>query len=95
MRGYRALARIGDSLPLEVPFNGAALHEIAPRNAHRADDDFLISEGGYKGRIRLFYKNSERRRLEIGAIRREAYYATTEGAVQIRCGGDDTNVIFR
>ena len=45
MRGHRALARIGGSLPLEVPIDGAALYEIAPRNALRADDDFLAPEG--------------------------------------------------
>ena len=51
-------------------------------------------EGGCEGRIRLFYKNSERKKLEVGAVGREACYATTQGAVQIRRGGDDANVIF-
>ena len=94
MRGHLALAWIGGSLPLEVPIDGAALHEIAPCSARRADDDFLVLEGGCEGRIRLFYKNSERKRLEVGAVGREACYATTQGAVQIRRGGDNANVFF-
>lgn len=77
MRGHLTLARIGGSLPLEVPIDGAALHETAPRSAHRADDDFLVSEGGCEGRIWLFYKNSERKRFGVGAVGREACYATT------------------
>ena len=59
MRGHLALARIGDSLPLEVLIDGAALRKIAPRSAHRADNDFLASEGGSEARTRLFYDNSE------------------------------------
>jgi hypothetical protein len=31
-RGHLAFARIGGSLSLEVPIDGAALHEIAPRS---------------------------------------------------------------
>ena len=58
---HLALARIGGSLPLEVPIDAVALHEIAPRSAHRADDDFLALEGDYEGRIRLFYENLERK----------------------------------
>jgi hypothetical protein len=80
VRGYLALARIGGSLPLEVPIDGAALHEIAPRSAHRANDDFLVLEGCCKGRIRLFYKNLERKGLKLSAVGREACYATTQGA---------------
>lgn len=57
MQGHLTLARIGGSLPLEVPIDGAALHKIAPRSAHRADDDFLASEGGSEARIKLFYEN--------------------------------------
>ena len=56
MRDHRALAGIGGSLPLEVPIDRAALHENAPRSAHRANNSFLILEGGRKGRIRLFSK---------------------------------------
>jgi len=40
-------------------------------------------------------KNPEQKRLEVGAIGKEACYVTKEGAVQIRLGGDDANVIFR
>ena len=94
MRGYLVLARIGGSLPLEVLIGGAALYEIAPRSAHRADDDFLESEEGREGRTRLFYKKPERKRLDIGAVGREACFATTQGAVQIRRGGNDANVIL-
>jgi hypothetical protein len=50
---------VGDSLPLEVPIDTAALHEIAPGSAHRANDDFLVSEGGCEGRVSLLYKNLE------------------------------------
>ena len=60
------LARIRSLLLLEVPIGGAALHETAPRSAHRADDDFLVVGGGYEAKIRLFYKYSERKRLEVG-----------------------------
>jgi hypothetical protein len=94
VRGRLALARIGGSLPLEVPIDGAALHAIAPRNAHRADNDFLVLEGGCAARINVFYKISERKRLRIGAVRREACYATTQGAVEIRRGEDNANVIL-
>jgi hypothetical protein len=54
-----ALARIGGSLPLEVPIDGAVLHEIAPRSAYRADNNFLVLEGGCEGKIMLFCKNLE------------------------------------
>jgi hypothetical protein len=94
VRGYLLLGRIGGSLPLEVLIDGAALHEIVSRSAHRADNDFLVLEGGYTARMNLFYKNSGRKRLTIGAVRREVCYATTQGAVEIRRGGDDANVIF-
>ena len=43
MRGHLALARIGDSLPLEVLNGIATLNEVAPRSVHRADDDFPAS----------------------------------------------------
>jgi hypothetical protein len=42
VRDYRTLVRIRDLLPLEVPINGAALHEIAPRRVHRANNNFLV-----------------------------------------------------
>ena len=58
MRGHRALAWVSGSLPLEVLIDEAALHEIALRSAHRADDDFLILGGGRKSRIMLIYKKS-------------------------------------
>jgi hypothetical protein len=77
VRGHLALAQIGGSLPLEVPINGAVLHKIAPRSAHRAGDKFLVLKEGCAARIRLFYKISERKRLEVGAVGREACYATT------------------
>jgi hypothetical protein len=95
VRGHLALARISSSLPLEVLIDGAALHEIAPRSAHRANDNFLVLKEGRESRIRLFYQNLERKGLEVGAVGREAYYATTQGAVQIRRGGDDATVILR
>ena len=44
MRGHLALARIGDSLPLEVPIDVGTLHEFARDSAHKADDDFLALE---------------------------------------------------
>jgi hypothetical protein len=94
VQGYLALARISSSLLLEVLIDGAALHEIAPRSAHRANDDFLVLEESCESRIRLFYKNLELKRLEVSAVGREACYATTQGAVQIRRGGDDANVIL-
>ena len=54
---------------------------MAPRSAHRDDNDFLVAWKGCEARIRLFYKNSERKTLEVGAVGREACYATTQGAV--------------
>ena len=68
MRSHLALARIGDSLPLEVPIDVAALHEFARDSAHKANDGFQAPEGGFEARIRQFYKNSERKRLDVGAI---------------------------
>jgi hypothetical protein len=59
VRGHISLARISGSLPLEVPIDGAALHEMAPRSAHRADNDLLLLEGGYTASMNLFYKKSE------------------------------------
>jgi hypothetical protein len=94
VRSYLSLARIGGSLPLEVLIDGVALHEIAPRSAHRADNDFLVLEGGCAARINVFYEISERKRLRIGTVRREACYATTQGAVEIRRGGNYAKVIF-
>jgi hypothetical protein len=64
-RDHLALAHIGSSLPLEVPIDRAALHKIAPRSAHRADDDFLVLEGGFTARIRPLYNKPERKRLEV------------------------------
>jgi hypothetical protein len=57
--GSPPLARIGDSLLLEVLIDAAALHEIAPHSTHRADDDFLALDGGSRTRARPFYKKSE------------------------------------
>ena len=37
---HLALARIGVSLPLEVPIYMATLHKFARDSAHKADDDF-------------------------------------------------------
>lgn len=79
MRGRLALARIGSSLPLEVPVDGVALHRTAPRSTHRADDNFPVPEEGYEDRIRLFYEDSERKRFEVNVVEREACYATKEG----------------
>jgi len=39
--GHLRLATIGDPLLLEVPIDAVVLHEIAPRSAHRANNDFL------------------------------------------------------
>jgi hypothetical protein len=59
VRGRLALARVRDSLLLEVPTSMAARHEFACDNAHRADDNFLVSGDDSEGRTRLFYENSE------------------------------------
>ena len=53
-------SRIGDSVLLEVLIDMAALHEIAPCSAHRADGDFLLLEGGSGARTKSFYENLER-----------------------------------
>lgn len=37
-------ASISDSLPLEVLINTATPHELACDNAHKAADDFILSE---------------------------------------------------
>lgn len=60
---------------------GAALHEIAPPSAHRTNSNFVVLEGGCEGRIELPYKTSERKRLEICAVERGAYYAHKEDTV--------------
>jgi hypothetical protein len=59
VRGHLALGRIGDSLPLEVPIDMAALHGIAPCSAPRADDDFLTPEGGSEAWTRSLYNDLE------------------------------------
>ena len=61
---------------------------------YKDNNNFLVLEGGCKSRIRLFYKNLEQKGLKVDAIGREACYATTQGAVQIRRGSDDANVIL-
>jgi hypothetical protein len=58
--GQLALARVRDSLLLEVPTSIAARHEFARDSAHRADDYFLVLEDDSETRIRLFYENLER-----------------------------------
>jgi hypothetical protein len=75
VRGCLALARIRDSLPLEVPISNAARHEFAHDSAHRADDNFLVSGDDSEARTRLFYEKLERRRLDVGAVGREVRYA--------------------
>ncbi|XTI89134.1 hypothetical protein V2W45_1400510 [Cenococcum geophilum] len=93
-QSHLALARICGSLPLEIPIDMAALHDFARDSAHKADVGFRAPEGGFEARIRLFYENSERKRLDVGAVGRVVCHATKEGAVQIRRGGDDANVTF-
>jgi hypothetical protein len=44
---------------------------------------------------KIILQNSAQKGLEVGVVGREACYATTQGAVTIRRGGDDANVIFR
>jgi hypothetical protein len=68
--------------------------KMRPAAAHRADNNFLAFEGGCAARKRLFYQKLERKRLEVGAMGREACYTAIQGAVQIRRGGDDADVIF-
>ena len=72
----------------------AALHEIASCSTYRVDDNFVVSEGCCKARVRPSYEKLERKRLEVGAVERDVCYAT-QGAVQIRREGGDTSVIFR
>lgn len=45
--------------------------------------------------MRLSHEDSERRRLEASAVRREVCYAMKEGAEHTRRRGDDANVIFK
>jgi hypothetical protein len=59
MRGHLALARIGSSVLLEVLIDIAALHEIAPYSAHRANNNLLLLEGGSRAQTGSFYKNLE------------------------------------
>jgi hypothetical protein len=68
--------------------------KLRPAAAHRADNNFLALEGVCAAGIRLFHQKLERKKHEVSAVRREACYAATQGAVQIRRGGDDANVIF-
>ena len=75
------LVTCNSSLPLEVLIDGVALHEIVLCGAYRANNNFLVLEGGFTARIRLFYKKLERKRLRVGARRRKAYYATIKSAV--------------
>jgi len=81
MRGHLTLARIRVSLPLKVLIDMATLYEFARDNAHKANNDFRVLEGGFKARIRLFYKSLKRKRLDVSAIGKEVYYATKKGAI--------------
>ena len=73
MWGRLALVRIGVSLPLEVPSDIATLHGFAHDNAHRANNNFQVSEAGSKARTRLFYKNLEQQGLKVSAVGRKVY----------------------
>lgn len=64
-RSYLVLAGFSGSLPPEVLISGVALYKTAPRSTGRADDDFLLLERGFKGRIRLFYKNLGKKCLRL------------------------------
>jgi hypothetical protein len=64
--------------------------KLCPAASHRADDYFLVLEGGW-----LFCKILSEKGLRLALWGKEACYATTQGAVQIRRGGDDTNINFR
>jgi hypothetical protein len=44
VRGYLALARISNSLPLEVPIDVATLYDFARVSAHKDDNYFLLLE---------------------------------------------------
>lgn len=59
----------------------------------KADDDFRASERGFEASIRLFYRNSERKRRSVGTVGWEVCYATKKGASQTRRGGGDATVI--
>jgi hypothetical protein len=72
-----------------------ALHKIAPRSTRRAVNNFLLLERGFEGRMRLFYKNLGQTRFKVNAVGKEACFATTQGAIQIRHGSGDANVIFK
>jgi hypothetical protein len=56
---HLTLAKIGDSLPLEVPIDVATLYKFARDSEHKADNDFRALEEGSKARARLFYENSK------------------------------------
>lgn len=59
MGSHPTLAKIGDSLPLEVPIDVATVYKFACDSENKADNDFRALEEGSKARARLFYKNSE------------------------------------
>lgn len=65
MRGHRVFARIRNSLPLEVLIDRVALHKIAPYSAYKVNNDFLVLEKGFEGRIRLFYKIQSEKGLRL------------------------------
>jgi hypothetical protein len=92
--GHLRLARIGDSLPLEVPIGIATLHQFPRDSAHKAEDDLQASEQGFRASTRPFYESPERKRRGVGAEGWEVCYATREGASQTRRGGGNANVIF-
>jgi hypothetical protein len=94
-QSHLVLAGISSSLPPEVSIGGVALHEIAPRSTRRADDNFLLLEGGFEGRMKLFYKNPGLKRFKVDAVGKEACFATTQSAIQIRHRRGDANVIIR
>jgi hypothetical protein len=83
MRDHLALARIGNSLPLEIPIDMAALHEIVPCSAHRAGYNFLALEKV------LGLGQSHSTKVWGGSLLRHERRRCT-----IKRGDDDVNVMF-
>jgi hypothetical protein len=64
-----SLARIGGSLPPEVPIDIAARHKFARDTAHRANKGFLALRRGSRAQTGLFYKNSSDKGLVLALWR--------------------------
>ena len=67
----------------------ACLHESAPRNAHRSDNDFLPPEGGSRGSDKVTLQNSRAIRACYGGGRAVGLIKNSEDRARGQKSGSD------